>query len=190
MDFTGKALVTGASGFVGSARSAQAGRARACRARAGAPAAARTQHLAGLDLEFVTGDLRDPESVRQAMAGVRFVFHVAADYRLWARDPNEIIENNVAGTRIVMEAAQRAGVERIVYTSSVATLKTGPSGETCDETIPLDESHADRRLQAQQGRGRAPGRGDGGASRACRRSSSIRRRRSARATSSRRRPAG
>ncbi len=141
MDFTGKALVTGASGFVGSAvarKLAERGLAVRALVRGGSPRA----HLAGLGLEFVTGDLRDAASVRQAMAGVRFVFHVAADYRLWARDPSEIIENNVAGTRIVMQEAQRAGVERIVYTSSVATLKTGPSGEIFDETINLDESHA------------------------------------------------
>ena len=141
MDFTGIALVTGASGFVGSAvarKLAERGLAVRALVRQGSP----TQHLAGLDIEFVTGDLRDAESVRQAMEGSRWLFHVAADYRLWARDPNEIIENNVAGTRIVMEAAMRAGVERVVYTSSVATLKTGPTGETFDETISLHESHA------------------------------------------------
>ena len=63
------------------------------------------------------------------MQGVRFLFHVAADYRLWARDPNEIVVNNVTGTRIVMEEAQAAGVERIVYTSSVATLECRAGGE-------------------------------------------------------------
>jgi dihydroflavonol-4-reductase len=141
MDFTGTALVTGASGFVGSGvarKLAERGLAVRALVRQGSP----TQHLDGLDIEFVTGDLRDPDSVRAAMKGARFLFHVAADYRLWARDPKEIIENNVAGTRIVMEAATRAGVECIVYTSSVATLKTGPTGETFDETISLHESHA------------------------------------------------
>jgi dihydroflavonol-4-reductase len=141
MDFTGKALVTGASGFVGSAvarKLAERGLAVRALVRPGSP----RQHLAGLDIEFVTGDLRDQESVRAAMAGARFLFHVAADYRLWARDPNEIVDNNMRSTRIAMEEAKRAGVERIVYTSSVATLKTGPTGETFDETISLDESHA------------------------------------------------
>jgi dihydroflavonol-4-reductase len=76
------------------------------------------------------------------MKDARWLFHVAADYRLWARDPNEIVDNNMRSTRIAMEEAKRAGVERIVYTSSVATLKTGPTGETFDETISLDESHA------------------------------------------------
>jgi len=141
MDFTGKALVTGASGFVGSGvarKLAERGLAVRALVRQGSP----TQHLSGLDIEFVTGDLRDAESVRQAMQGARWLFHVAADYRLWARDPNEIVENNMRSTRIVMDEAKRAGVERIVYTSSVATLKTGPTGETFDETISLDESHA------------------------------------------------
>jgi dihydroflavonol-4-reductase len=141
MDFSGKTLVTGASGFVGSAVARKlAVRGAAVRAlvRASSPRA----HLEGAQIEFVAGDLRDTASVRAAMAGVRFVFHVAADYRLWARDPNEIVQNNVEGTRIVMEEAQRAGVERIVYTSSVATLRTGESGEIFDESVNLDESHA------------------------------------------------
>ena len=139
MDLTGKALVTGASGFVGSAVArALVERGVAVRAlvRRGSP----QQHIAGLDIEFVTGDLRDAESVRRAITGARYVFHVAADYRLWARDPNEIVENNMRSTRIVMEEAQAAGVERIVYTSSVATLRTGPSGETFDESVNMDEA--------------------------------------------------
>jgi dihydroflavonol-4-reductase len=80
--------------------------------------------------------------VRAAMAGVRWLFHVAADYRLWARDPNEIIENNMRSTRTAMDEAKRAAVERIVYTSSVATLKTGPHGEIFDEAMNMDEAHA------------------------------------------------
>ena len=69
------------------------------------------------------GDLRDRASLAAALKGVRFLFHAAADYRLWARDPEEILRNNVEGTRLIMEEALSAGVERIVYTSSVATLK-------------------------------------------------------------------
>jgi dihydroflavonol-4-reductase len=99
-------------------------------------------HLAGLDLDYVQGDLRDAATIRPAMAGVRYLFHVAADYRLWARDRNEIVTNNVTGTRIMMEEALRAGVERIVYTSSVATLAARMDGTSVDETVPLDELKA------------------------------------------------
>ena len=94
-------------------------------------------HLEGLDLEFAAGDIRDAESIRRAMAGVRYVFHVAADYRLWARNPSEIFAANVDGTRIVMEEAKRAGVERIVYTSSVATLGLRDDDSPADETVAL-----------------------------------------------------
>ena len=90
MDLIGKVLVTGASGFVGSGV-ARALVARGVEVRALVRASSPQQHLAGLPIEFVTGDLRDAQSVRRAMAGVRFVFHVAADYRLWARDPSEIV---------------------------------------------------------------------------------------------------
>jgi dihydroflavonol-4-reductase len=99
-------------------------------------------HLAGLDLDYVQGDLRDAATIRPAMAGVRYLFHVAADYRLWARDRNEIVVNNVTGTRVMMEEALRAGVERIVYTSSVATLAVQRDGTSVDETVPLDELKA------------------------------------------------
>jgi dihydroflavonol-4-reductase len=138
MDLTGKALVTGASGFVGSAV-ARALVERGVEVRALVRSSSPQQHLAGLDIEFVTGDLRDAPSVRDAMQGVRWLFHVAADYRLWARDPNEIVVNNVTGTRIVMQEAQREGVERIVYTSSVATLECRANGESADESRQVPE---------------------------------------------------
>ena len=141
MDLTGKALVTGASGFIGSAVARKLAE-RGVAVRALVREASPRQHLSGLDIEFVTGDLRDPDSVRAAMTGVRWLFHVAADYRLWARDPNEIIDNNMRSTRIAMDEARRARVERIVYTSSVATLKTGPHGEIFDEAMNMDEAHA------------------------------------------------
>jgi dihydroflavonol-4-reductase len=141
MSLTGKALVTGASGFVGSAV-ARLLVERGFSVRALVRGSSPQHQLAGVDIEFVRGDLRHTESVRQAIAGVRWVFHVAADYRLWARNPAEIVENNVLSTRIVMEEAQRADVERIVYTSSVATLKTGPTGDPSDETISLEEHRA------------------------------------------------
>ena len=136
-----KVLVTGASGFVGSAVAAKLVE-RGFSVRALVRATSPRTHLAGLDLEYVQGDLRDAETIRPAMAGVRYLFHVAADYRLWARDRNEIVVNNVTGTRVMMEEALRAGVERIVYTSSVATLAVQRDGTSVDETVPLEELKA------------------------------------------------
>ncbi len=129
-----RVLLTGASGFVGSAV-ARALRERgftvSCLVRKTSP----RDNLAGQDVTPVEGDLLDAASLATAMAGQRFLFHVAADYRLWARDPEEIVRNNLQGTRNIMHAARDAKVERIVYTSSVATLslKDGPS----DESRPL-----------------------------------------------------
>jgi len=136
-----KVLVTGASGFVGSAVAAKLVE-RGFSVRALVRATSPRTHLAGLDLEYVQGDLRDAETIRPAMAGVRYLFHVAADYRLWARDRNEIVINNVTGTRVMMEEALHAGVERIVYTSSVATLAVQRDGTSVDETVPLEELKA------------------------------------------------
>jgi dihydroflavonol-4-reductase len=134
-------LVTGASGFVGSA-------VVKCLVRAGydvralvRPTSSRV-NLADPKVEIAEGDLRDAPSLERAMKDVRFLFHVAADYRLWARHPDDIVRTNVEGTRSVMAAAQRAGVERIVYTSSVATLAARPDGAPSDETFPLDASAA------------------------------------------------
>jgi dihydroflavonol-4-reductase len=141
MTGVGQVLVTGASGFVGSAVAktlTEAGFAVRALVRPTSPRA----HLNGMQVEFVEGDLRDAESVQRAMDGVRHVFHVAADYRLWARDPREIAEVNVVGTRTIMTQALRAGVERVVYTSSVATLALNSEGQPVDETLPLSESNA------------------------------------------------
>lgn len=99
-------------------------------------------NLSGLDLEIVEGDIRDASLLESAVRGARYVFHVAADYRLWAPDPQEIIATNTNGTRAVMTAALKAGVERVVYTSSVATLRLTGDGSPSDETMPLDEAHA------------------------------------------------
>jgi len=139
MSSAAKVLVTGATGFIGSAVAkalCEAG--FAVRATA-LPTSAR-HHLAGLDLDFYEGDLRDPSSARTAMVDIQYVFHLAADYRLWARKSSEILKNNVLITRNVMEAALRARAERIVYTSSVATLALDPhGGGAADETKPLSE---------------------------------------------------
>ena len=136
MDKSAQILITGATGLVGSAvarKLLDEGFSVRALVRANSP---RFQ-LQGVDLEYAVGDLRDAVSLRNAMAGVRYVFHVAADYRLWARDPREIYAANVDGTRNVMTEARNAGVERIVYTSSVATLALREDGSPADETIGL-----------------------------------------------------
>jgi dihydroflavonol-4-reductase len=138
---TSRVLVTGASGFVGSAvvrALVNAGYPVRAFVRGKSPRA----NLATLDVEIVEGDMRDAESVGRAMAGIRDVMHVAADYRLWSPDREEIRRNNLSGTRIVMEAALRCGVERIVYTSSVAALALHPDGRPADESTALAESAA------------------------------------------------
>jgi dihydroflavonol-4-reductase len=137
----GTVLLTGASGFVGSAVARRL-RTAGFSVRALVRPASPTGHLAGLDLDFVTGDLRDAEAIRRAMAGVRYLFHVAADYRMWARNPDELMQTNVAGTRLLMEEAMRAGLARVVYTSSVATLAARTDGVSADETMPLTEDKA------------------------------------------------
>jgi dihydroflavonol-4-reductase len=86
--------------------------------------------------------MRDAAEVARAIAGTRFLFHVAADYRLWARKREEILVNNREGTRLLMQAALAAGVERVVYTSSVATLACAANGGSADETMRLSESCA------------------------------------------------
>ena len=127
-------LVTGVSGFVGSAV-ARALAAEGRRVRGLVRASSPRANLVGFPGELVEGDLRDAAAVARAMTGADALFHVAADYRLWARDPEEIVRNNRDTTRIVMAAALAAGVPRIVYTSSVATLLPDPAG-AADETRP------------------------------------------------------
>ena len=127
-------LVTGVSGFVGSAV-ARALAAEGRRVRGLVRASSPRANLAGFPGELVEGDLRDAAAVARAMTGADALFHVAADYRLWARDPEEIVRNNRDTTRIVMAAALAAGVPRIVHTSSVATLLPDPAG-AADETRP------------------------------------------------------
>ncbi len=111
-------LVTGATGFIGW-HLARLLTERGHRVRALCRPTSRIRELA---VERVEGDLRDPSSLDKAVAGCRVIFHVAADYRLWARHPQEIYKSNVEGSRNVFEAASRAGVERIVYTSTVGCI--------------------------------------------------------------------
>ncbi len=126
-------LVTGATGFVGSAVARRLV-AHGFHVRALVRANSNRSNIAGLDVEPILGDMRDETSMVQALAGARFLFHVAADYRLWASNPDEIARNNLEGVRATMAAARRAGVERVVYTSSVATLKPDLGGAAVDET--------------------------------------------------------
>ncbi len=114
-------LVTGAAGFLGSHVTRQLV-ARGEDVRVLLRASSTNRAIADLPLEYVTGDLRDPASLERAMNGVRRVFHVAADYRLWARRSREIYDSNLGGTKNLLQAAKRAGVEQLIYTSTVATI--------------------------------------------------------------------
>jgi dihydroflavonol-4-reductase len=139
-DFSrGRVLVTGASGFVGSAV-ARIAVERGFDVRVLMRTTSSRQNIEALDAEVVLGDMRDEASMRAALKGVRFLFHVAADYRIWAPDPGEIERSNLTGTEATMRAALAEGVERIVYTSSVATLKVTSAGVIVDETKPADPS--------------------------------------------------
>jgi len=132
--------VTGSAGFVGSAV-ARALQARGARLRLLVRPESPRINLRDVVGEIVEGDMRDAASVGRAVQGCRYLFHVAADYRLWAHDPQEIVRNNLEGVSAVMSAALAAGVERVVYTSSVATLGI-PSGATGDESRPLSPVEA------------------------------------------------
>jgi dihydroflavonol-4-reductase len=128
-------LVTGASGFLGwhvaHLLIDRGHRVRAlCRP---------TSQIRELDLERVIGDLRDPQSLAQAVKGCEFVFHVAADYRLWSKYPDELYRSNVDGTRNVLEAAEHAGVKRVIYTSTVGCIGMVP-GQLGDEDTPVSIS--------------------------------------------------
>jgi dihydroflavonol-4-reductase len=114
-------LVTGAAGFLGSHVTRQLV-ARGEEVRVLLRPSSQNRAIADLPLEYVTGDLRDAASLARAMKGVRRVFHVAADYRLWAKRSREIYDSNVGGTKNVLAAAKRAGVEQLIYTSTVATI--------------------------------------------------------------------
>jgi dihydroflavonol-4-reductase len=130
------AFITGATGFVGShVARVLAGQGADLRllVRAGSD----TRNLEGLNAERVIGDLRDPASIEQAMAGCDTVFHVAADYRLWVRDPDQMYQSNVEGTRAVLDAARKNRVRRVVHTSSVATMGFTSNGHLADEDSPV-----------------------------------------------------
>src|SRR5437763_15996768 len=129
-------LVTGATGFVGSAVG-RALLARGNRVRVLARPNSNRRNLAGLAVEITEGAMEDPRSLARAVAGCQHVYHVAADYRIWVPDPAPMFRANVEGTRDLLTSALEAGVERVVYTSSVATLGLVRAGEA-DEDTPSD----------------------------------------------------
>ena len=143
-------LVTGASGFLGWHIARQL-------TERGVPVRALvrpTSQLRELDVERATGDLRDPDSLARAVAGCGVVFHVAADYRLWAKDPSELYRSNVDGTRNLLSAARQAGVERVVYTSTVGCIGMPADGSGNEDTpVGIDEmqgAYKRSKFQAEQ----------------------------------------
>lgn len=128
-------LVSGANGFVGSAV-VRALLRRGYAVRAMARASSNIANLDGLDVEIARGDLLDPPSLERSLADCEGLFHVAADYRLWTRNPHEIRRCNVRGTHNILLAAHRCGVRRIVHTSSVATLGLHADSTPSDEETP------------------------------------------------------
>src|ERR1700738_1737583 len=125
-------LVTGATGFVGSAV-ARALLARGRRVRVLARPNSDRRNLGGLAVEIAEGAMEDPRSLARAVAGCRYVYHVAADCRIWVPDPAPMFRANVEGTRDLLTAALEAGTERVVYTSSVATLGLVSGGSGNEE---------------------------------------------------------
>jgi dihydroflavonol-4-reductase len=131
-----RAFVTGATGFLGS-HVARVLCEQGASLRLLVRPTSNLKNLQGLRADTVTGDLRDPASLEKAIAGCDTVFHVAADYRLWVRDPQEMYRSNVEGTRALLEAARNNSVPRIVYTSSVATIGFITNGKIADEDSPV-----------------------------------------------------
>jgi dihydroflavonol-4-reductase len=131
-----RAFITGATGFVGS-------HVARCYADAGAElrlltrSTSRLDALAGLNAETVVGDLREPEKLRSALTGCEVLVHVAADYRLWVRDPKDMYAANVDGTRELLRLARETGIQRVVYTSSVATMGFKADGTIVNEDSPV-----------------------------------------------------
>jgi dihydroflavonol-4-reductase len=134
-----KAFVTGATGFLGS-HVARALAEQGADLRLLVRPASDLRNLEGLNGDRITGDLREPASMERALSGCDVAFHVAADYRLWVRDPAEMYRSNVEGTRSLLQAARKQGVRRVVYTSSVATMgfnSGSKNGGVADEESPV-----------------------------------------------------
>jgi dihydroflavonol-4-reductase len=128
-----KAFVTGSTGFIGS-HVARLLAQQGADLRLFVRPTSKLDNIEDLRAEHAAGDLRDPESLKRAMSGCDHVFHVAADYRLWAPDPREMYQSNVEGTRAIIQAAQESGIKRVVYCSSVATMGFN------EQAIPVRES--------------------------------------------------
>jgi dihydroflavonol-4-reductase len=135
-----RVVVTGASGFIGSAV-ARAVRSRGAHVVAMTEPGADVRNLVAVDAEFIEADLRDAVAVRSACAGARFVFHLAAIYRFWARDPRVFYDVNVGGTLNVLDAVRAAGSERLLYTSTIGVLGPRQDGLPADETSYPDLGH-------------------------------------------------
>lgn len=131
-----KVFVTGATGFVGS-HVARLLAQQGADLRLLVRASSRTANIDDLKAERVMGDITDPGSLKKGMQGCEAVFHVAADYRLWVRRPEEMYLANVEGTRAILRVAEECGVHRVVYTSSVATMGFSGNGTACDEESPV-----------------------------------------------------
>jgi dihydroflavonol-4-reductase len=131
-----KILVTGGSGFVGS-HLVRALLSRGEDVRCLVRESSRLDNLKDLPVEFAYGDLRDTDSLGKAMKGCKRLYHCAADYRLWAKDPSELYESNVNGTRNIMQAAFNAGVDRVIYTSTVGALGLNDDGTPASEETPV-----------------------------------------------------
>jgi len=130
------AFVTGATGFLGS-HVARALADQGADLRLLVRPSSNLSNVQGLNAETATGDLRDAGSLEKAMSGCDVVFHVAADYRLWVRDPGEMYRSNVDGTRAILEAVRKNNVRRVIYTSSVATIGFRQDGQPADEDSPV-----------------------------------------------------
>jgi dihydroflavonol-4-reductase len=131
-----RVFITGATGFVGG-HVARSYAAEGAKLRLLTRATSRLDSLVGIDAEMVQGDLRRPEELRSALAGCDALVHVAADYRLWVRDPKEMYGANVDGTRELLRLAREVGVQRVVYTSSVATMGFKTDGTIVNEDTPV-----------------------------------------------------
>src|SRR5215472_18375574 len=131
-----KCFITGATGFLGSHVARQLLK-RGADLRLLVRSSSRTDNIDDLPVERVIGDLRDVGSLKRGIDGCEYVFHVAADYRLWAVNGQELYDSNVDGTRNILKAARESGARRVVYTSSVATMGFGDNGGMTNESTPV-----------------------------------------------------